>query len=152
MAVTSIRLEGFEKLAQTNKNFSKQMRRSNKSIILKEARRLKAQMKQLVPKDSHRLERAIEIRVMPNTPIGVVGTVIGITHEMSQANPQFRVGKDGKGWYPAYQEYGFFDRSGKYIRNSFIRPVILGNKARIKKAVKDVYNSVINNRSLWAKR
>ncbi len=152
MAVTKIKLEGFEKLAKTNKNLAKQLRRSNKSIIEKEARRLKVQMKQLAPTDSFRLRRAIEIRMMPKTPLGVEGAVIGITHESNQANPQFRVGKGGKGWYPAYQEYGFFDKSGKYVRNSFIRPVILGNRARIKKAVKDAYNAVIKNRSLWAER
>ena len=151
--VTKIKLEGFEKLAKTNKKLYSQMKRSNKNIILREARRLKSQMKQLAPKDSHRLERAIEIRIMPNTPIGVVGTVVGITHETAQANEeQFRVGKGGKGWYPAYQEYGFFDRSGKYVRNSFIRPVILGNRARIKKVVKDAYNAVLKNRSAWASR
>ena len=152
MAVTKIKLEGFERLAQTNKELLKQMRKSNKNIILKEARRLVVQMKQLAPHDKFNLRRAIESREMPNTPLGVVGIVAGITSEMNKRHPEFRVGKGEEGWYPAYQEYGFFDRSGRYIRNSFLRPIMLGNRARIKKAVKDAYNAVIKNRSLWAER
>ena len=152
MAITKIKLEGFEKLARTNKKFFMQMKKSNRSIIGKEARRLSVQMKQVAPTDKFNLRKAIEHREFLNKPTGVVGAVVGITREMSRQHPEFRVGKDGQGWYPAYQEYGFFDRSGKYIRNSFLRPIMLANRAKIKKAVKDAYNAVIKNRSLWAER
>ena len=152
MAVTKIKLEGFEKLVRTNKKFFAQMKKNNRSIIGREGKRLSKQMQQVAPHDENNLRKAIESREYVNLAKGVVGVVVGITREMSRRHPEFRVGKDGQGWYPAYQEYGFFDRSGRYIRNSFVRPIMLSNRAKIKKAVKDAYNSVIKNRSLWAER
>ncbi len=152
MAVTSIRLEGIEKLVQTNKKLFSVMKKSNRAIITREAKRMSKQMQQVAPHDENNIRRAIESRIFINKPTGVVGAVVGITRETSRQHPEFRVGKDGQGWYPAYQEYGFFDRAGKFIKNSFLRPIMLGNRTRIKRAIKDAYNSVIKNRALWAKR
>lgn len=152
MAITKIKLVGFEKLARTNINFFAQMKLRNRWVIGKEAKRLSLQMKQVAPHDTYNLRNAIESREFINKPTGVVGAVVGITKETSRQHPEFRVGKNGQGWYPAFQEYGFYDRAGKYIRNSFVRPIMLGNRVKIKKTIKDAYNQIIKNRHLWAER
>ena len=152
MAVTKIKLEGIEKLVRTNAKFFDQMKRSNKTVIGKEAKRLSKQMQQVAPHDKNNIRRAIESRIFISKPTGVVGAVVGITREMSRRHPEFRVGKDGQGWYPAYQEYGFFDKAGHFIKNSFVRPIMIGNRARIRRTMKNAYNTVLKNRSLWASR
>ncbi len=152
MAITTIKLEGIADLVATSKSFFAQMVKANSGIIVKEGKRLAHQMQVVAPHDKNNIRKAIESRVYATPKRGVIGVVVGITREMSRRHPEFRVGKDGQGWYPAYQEYGFFDRSGKYIRNSFLRPIMLANRSLIKRNVKNTYNRVIKNRSEWGGR
>lgn len=142
MAISKVKFEGVEKLLANNKKLYLELSKENRRAIRAEAQVLLRDMKRRAPKDKRKLVEALVIKVWKNI-FGVIGIVIGITKETNR--PEFfGTSKKGKRWYyPAAQEYGFSDRSGKRIMNPYIRPTWDMNKRAMKTRVKKAYKAVI---------
>ena len=142
MPISKVKFEGIEKLLANNKKLYLELSKENRRAIKAEAGVLLRDMKRRAPKDKRKLVEALVIKVWKNI-FGVIGVVVGITHESNR--PEFfGTSKTGKSWYyPASQEYGFNDRSGDFIFNPFIRPTWDFNKRAMKARVKKAYKAVI---------
>ena len=136
----SVEVKGFDELIQKNRKLGKELATANRKVLNQEADHLQRVMVAKAPKGTGLLSQNIGKRIWKDKG-GVTGIVVGVKGEV----PKFKVGKGGKAYYPASQEYGWeYPKGVHHPPQPFVRPAFDENVGRMKNNIARAYKKILD--------
>ena len=137
--ISQLRIEGLEKLVANSVAVGNELARESRKVIIQEADKMVSGMKSRAPRRTGALERAIKKRIWKDKH-GITGAVVGIEAD----HPEFKVGRGGKYYYPASQEYGWTVGRVHYPGQPYMRPTFDERKPIIRNRLRNTMKSVVD--------
>ena len=137
--VSKLKIEGLEKLVANNEAVANELARQSRKVIIDEADKMVSGMKSRAPRRTGALEMAIKKRIWKDKH-GITGAVVGIEAD----HPEFKVGRGGKYYYPASQEYGWTVGRVHYPGQPYMRPTFEERRLVIRNRLRNTMKSVVD--------
>jgi hypothetical protein len=147
--VGGLEIKGIKQLRRNAKWLFEEMADSSRKYLVNEGRRLSTIMRNKAPKDKMNLANAIVSKTWRDKR-GVIGIVVGITHESNREHPEFSgtikkpKGKRKTYYYPAAQEYGWSAHGKDNPGTPYVRPTFDENSGRINTMIETIFKSKLN--------